>query len=332
MIEICFSALNSAIAEDFIDALNFELPGQEDHPEWIELVPAGPVKGRDGREWKNDAPEAIVTAFNSDGRDIVIDAEHATELAAPEGRPAPAYARIDKMEVRAGAVWGHVLWNPRGESALNNREYRYYSPVFIYRKSDLRIVQVASVGLTNRPNLRLKALNHTQHHQEEITMWKKLLEALGLADDAGEDAAVNAVKNLQGDLATANNRANTPDLEKFVPRGDYDKVLERATNAEKKIADQAAAALQADIDREIDTALKAGKITPATKDYYVDMCRQEGGLEKFKKFAAAAPVVGDPSGLEGREIPGSGAALNAEGQKIAEMFGNSAEDIAKYGK
>jgi hypothetical protein len=30
-------------------------------------------------------------------------------------------------------------------------------------------------------------------------------------------------------------------------------------------------------------------------------------------------------------VPGSETALNAEGLKVAEMFGNSAEDLKKYG-
>ncbi len=330
--KILLIAMNQAMhGNDLASALNFEITA-DTAPEWIELVPSGQaVKGYDGRQWKNDRPEDIVAAFNADGRRIVIDTEHATVHKAPAGDAAPAVGWIEAMEVRDGAVWGRVAWNAAGAEAIGRRAYRYYSPVYIYEKSTGRIVALHSVGLTNRPNLRLAALNQQTHNPEEA-MLKKLLKALGLAEDATEDQAVNAVQTLQADLATAANRAKTPDLSLFVPRADYDATLARATNAEKALADKQAADLDEAINREVDAALRAGKITPATKDYYMAWCRQENGLDEFKKFVAAAPVIGDPSHTAATLPAGKATALNADQQKIAEMFGNSAEDIAKYGK
>jgi hypothetical protein len=56
-------------------------------------------------------------------------------------------------------------------------------------------------------------------------------------------------------------------------------------------------------------------------------------LQRFADFCAAAPVIGDPSGLDKKTPDGDQqTALNAEQTKIAGMFGNTAEDIAKYGK
>lgn len=324
---------NAAPIGDLLASLNFALPENAD-TEWIELIPIGPqVVGRDGRKWINDDPAGIVAAFNADGRDIVIDVEHATEIKAPKGEPAPAAGWITALEVRTGAVWGKVAWNADGRSAIENRSYRYYSPVFLFEKAGGRIVQMRSVGLTNIPNLRLTALNQQTQPppEQEAIMIKKLLKALGLAEDATEDQALNALTNLQNDLAVAQNRAQTPDLAKFVPRADYDAALAKATNAEKALADRVKADLDGQITAEVDAALKAGKITPATKDYYTAMCRQENGLEEFKKFVAAAPVIGDPSHLDRQPPKGHESALNTEQQIIADMFGNSAEDIAKYG-
>lgn len=314
-------------------ALNFELPADGQAPEWIELLPGGErVLGRDGREWVNDQPQALLDAFAGDGKEIPIDIEHATELQAPQGLPAPAAGWIQALELRgANALWGRVAWTPKGKEAVANREYRYVSPVFLYAKDSRRILKITSVGLTNQPNLRLPALNHQQPNEKESAMWKQLLALLGLAETATEEQAMNAVKKLQVDLQTALNRAETPSLDKFVPRADYDAALSRATNAEQKIQAQQKAALETEINAEVDAALKAGKITPATKDFYVAMCRQDGGLDQFKKFVEAAPVVGDPSGLDGKTPPGDAKALNAEEQKIAAMFGNSAEDLKKYG-
>lgn len=315
-------------------ALNFELPADGSVPEWIELIPAGQVvRGRDGRQWLNDNPQAILDAFATDGRDIPLDWEHSTELQAPEGKPAPAAGWGRQLQLRdGGAVWGRFEWTPRGRACVENREYRYISPVFVFDKQTRRIVRIDSVGLTNRPNLHLTALNRYQPEPKETTMLKKLLVKLGLPEDATEAQALNAIGKLESDLQTALNRAQTPSLDKFVPRADYDSALARATNAEQKLQDKETAELETAINREVDDALKAGKITPATKDFYAAMCRQEGGLDQFRKFVEAAPVVGRPSELDNKSPETGGKALNAEVKQLADMFGNSAEDLAKYGQ
>ena len=161
---------------------------------------------------------------------------------------------------------------------------------------------------------------------------KKLLARLGLPETANLEEALNAIGQMKTDLVTALNRAETPSLEKFVPRADYDQALTRAANAETKLAEQAKTQLEAAVNSEIEAALRAGKITPATKDFYFSMCRQEGGLDQFKKFVAAAPVVGEPSGLDKKPPEDNGVALNAEQKKIAAMFGNSEDDLKKYGQ
>ncbi len=163
-------------------------------------------------------------------------------------------------------------------------------------------------------------------------MWKGLLALLGLAETASEEQATNAVRKLQGDLQTALNRAETPSLDKFVPRTDYGAVLARAINAEQKLADRDKADLEMAVNTAVDTALKDGKITPASKDFYLATCRQQGGLEAFKKFLETAPVIGKTSGLDGKQPDDGVTALNAEQAKIAAMFGNSAEDLKKYGQ
>lgn len=130
-------------------------------PEWIELIPAGPdVEGLDGRRWRNDSPDRIVTAFNERGRPLVIDWEHSTENRAPNGLDAPAAGWVDRLEVRAGAIWGHVKeWTARARQQLAEKAYRFLSPVFQFEKQSGCIVALTSAALTNAPNLRLTALN-----------------------------------------------------------------------------------------------------------------------------------------------------------------------------
>jgi len=331
------AALNSADLPDECEivALNFELPADGSVPEMVELIPAGAViVGRDGRKFINDNPQGVVDALNAKGVDLVFDFEHSSELKAPTGEKAPAAAWGSGFEAREdSSVWARVDWTPAGREAVANREYRYLSPVLLLAKGTGHIRSLASVGLVNKPNLFNKALNFQQPITEEVqTMLKKILAKLGLAENATEEQALNALGTMQADLQTALNRAGTPSLDKFVPRGDYNQALTRATNAEQKLAERDKADLETAINAEVDAALKAGKITPATKDYHVAMCRQEGGLDEFKKFVEAAPVVGDPSTLGGKTVDEGTKALNAEQQAIADQFGNSAEDLKKYGQ
>jgi phage I-like protein len=330
-------ALNAACLPEGCEAIaiNFELPADGSAPEWVELIPGGrSIQGRDGRLFVNDHPEAILDFFRLDGRDVPIDWEHATEIRAPKGEPAPAAGWIKQLEIReGGSVWGRPVWNAGGKASLESKEYRYLSPAIIVEKETGRIRGLSSVGLVNKPNFRLNALNSQQTPtEEEVMNLKALLAKLGLPETATLEEALNAIGKLQGDLQTALNRANTPSLDLFVPRGDYDAALLRATNAEQKVKDKEKAELEAAINAEVDAALKAGKIVPATKEFYLASCRQEGGLEQFRKFVAAAPVIGAASDLDGKRPPEGGLALNAEQQKVAGMFGNSAEDLKKYGQ
>lgn len=325
-------------------------------PEWIELIPAGEVVGRDGRKWRLTDPEAVAAESLDGLRDVPIDYEHASEIRAPKGEAAPAAGWITALEVRGGALWGRVDWTPRGRASVENREYRYISPAFSFEPKTLEIKKLLSVGLTNSPNFRLRALNR------EDGMDKRILEALGLkegaTDDevlaavvlsrseakafnqvgqtvlgldetAGPEAMATAIKSLKEENQARNQADPNPDLAKFVPRADYDQAIGRLQKAENRIAAIEEDGKEKEIKGLISTALQAGKITPATVEYYTAQCRTEGGVEKFREFLKAAPTIGGPVNLTGdppnREKPDQAALA------MASMFGNTPEDLEKYG-
>ena len=300
-------------------------------PEWVELVPAGAVVGRDGRSWNNSRPESILAHFAQLACDLPIDINHSTELKAPKGEPAPAIGWVMELEDRNGAIWGRVEWNATGKQLVGERAYRYLSPVIIYQPSSGTIVGLTSVGATNQPNLKLQALNHEQGAEtpEESIMLKAILAALGLPENTTEAEAVVKIGGLKSELATATNRAENPSLEKFVPRADYDAALGKATNAEQKLAQIKTEQLETAINAAIDQALKDGKITPATKEYHQAQCRQDGGLERFASYCAAAPVIGDASDLGEKDPDKNRKSLNAQEQQVCEALGIPPEEYLK---
>lgn len=280
-------------------AFNVALDGSPP-PEWIQLLPAGPaIRGSDGRVWTLPDPAPLITAFTARNKPLVVDWEHASELRAPQGLDAPAAGWIDQIEERAGAIYGHVEWTPKAAAQIQAKEYRFLSPAFTYQKADARIIELISAGLTNQPNLNLTALNQEQNRMDLTA----ICAALGLDASADIPAIVAAINALKGEgeaAASATNRQQ-PDLQKFIPRPDYDAALNRAAQAEQKLADIATAQLNQQIETALNTALQAGQICPATVEFYRAGCQKDGGLEAFNQFLKTAPpVLGAKPNLDGK--------------------------------
>lgn len=131
-----------------------------DAPRRVHLLPAGAIKGADGRgPWQVRNAAALIAASMDSGRPLAIDYDHATDLAAPQGRPAPAAGWITGLEAHPDGIWGMVDWTQDGAKAVGSKAYRYLSPVFIFDKASGVISKLLRAALTNAPNLTLAALN-----------------------------------------------------------------------------------------------------------------------------------------------------------------------------
>jgi phage I-like protein/cation transport regulator ChaB len=143
--------------------------------------------------------------------DRVIDYEHQTFAEPPVIAPAAGW--IKKLVNRGkDGVWGIVEWTEKARQMIANREYRYLSPVTLTRKSDGKVLAILGAGLTNMPNIdgMVPLVNKAGlpegsggRANKEEPMWKELLKLLGLPEDATEAAAMTAVNNLRGGLASA---------------------------------------------------------------------------------------------------------------------------------
>jgi hypothetical protein len=145
-----------------------------DTPRWIDLIPAGTFTGRDGRgPYKNEHPETLIAATRAEGltAGLPIDFDHATDLGASLGLPAPAAGWIRDFRIVNGVIQGWVEWTAQGAKAVASKAYRYISPVFAYDNSG-NIQQILRAALTNNPNLHLTALASAQGG-ERITMLRR---------------------------------------------------------------------------------------------------------------------------------------------------------------
>lgn len=251
------------------------------------------IEGADGRSWKLSDPQSIIDAFNARHSLIVVDWEHSSEARAPQGLEAPAAGWIDALELRDDAIWGKVTWTDKAAEQITAKEYRYLSPVFTYDAQTNEILELCSIGLTNQPNLPLPALNRKQEEAPVMTtaMPADLRSALSLHATANDGDVINAIQSLKASLAAAQNRSNSPPLERFVPRADYDTVLSRAANAETALATYERQARQKEIDGLIQQALTDGKISPASVEYHTAACSTDRGVGLFREFLKDAPPL-----------------------------------------
>ena len=299
-------------------AMCFDLSRQvvRDEKVWLPLIPAGTFSGNDGRSWNNSNPDAVVAAFT---RKRPFDVEHSTHLKGPKGDKAPAIGWILALQNIGGEVWGMVDWTSEGREMLEKKEYAFYSPAFLYDEAGT-VQSIASVGLTNEPNLhQLPALNR---EETQMPLPVELTQALGLGADADTASALTAINTLKADHQLAMNRANAgPDLTKFVPKETYELAMNRATTAEAKVKETEEAKLAA----LVDDAITAGKIAPANKEMFLGMCRAEGGVEQFKAFVQTAPVIADANAPANK--PAQTGALSADELALCRKMGQKPEEF-----
>lgn len=326
-------------------------PGAAGVPEWVHLVPAGTVRGADGRgPYTLRDPAAVIRASMAAGR-LPIDENHSTDLAMKTGGAAPARGWIVELQAREDGIWGRVEWTPAGQALLAERAYRGISPALVVDKATGEVRRLLRAALTNTPNLpQLATLHHTTQEQGPIMDLTKLRKALGLAEDADEaailaaaEAARTAVTTHAQQLRQIAEAAKVPEPEKAgadqivtalqaqaAAAGDVAKLAQEVVSLQTQLT-----TLQQQQAREravavVDAAIRDGKPIPATlREHYIARHVQDpAGVEK--------ELAGLPSlhsgGLSGRvpAAPGAGkAGLSSDEGEIVALLGLDPEAFAK---
>lgn len=310
--------LNNANHTDaIVTALCRSLPSDinADNELWLPLIPVGKFGGRDGRHWNNSDPEAVI---NNTTLPFILDVDHASETTANT----EASGWITQLKIDDNHILGLLELNGRGRQAIDDKRYKFYSPAFNVT-TDGTVHSLCSVGLTNKPNLAVPALNTTQN-QKDNPMNPELLKALGLPADADQATALNAINTLKAAKAdTQTKTAASVDLNSFVPKATHEQVVTELNTAQQKLADMEKAKHQEAVETAINQAIADKKIAPADKAFYTACCATEHGLADFNQFVAnKAAIIGDSN------IPdtpphkdGDKTELNSEQQAILAQMG-----------
>jgi phage I-like protein len=266
----------------------------------------------------------IVKNFRKRGTgDLVIDYDHSTDFSAGTGEPVPAAGwlkAIEDVPDANGVLWGQAEFTERASKMLAAREYKYVSPVVVWGKRDKdsgepQGTTVTSIALTNTPLLeKLPAIAFSDGWQEEIDRGdaanagvkeKRVVKKLIMADRVARTVRVVAdddtesVVTLEG-LEAAPKVITMSDVKRGA-EGQYD-FSSLETGGDVLIAGEVFRGVM--VQRELDDAVKAGKITPAQRPFYEKLAASD--LTGFRGLVATMkPAVdltehgigGDGSGV-----------------------------------
>lgn len=258
-----------------VSSLN-SLGGIGDVPEWVHLVPSGTFSGRDGRgPYVLGDAAAVIRASMAEGK-LPVDENHATDLAAPAGAPAPARGWIVELQDRADGLWARVDWTESGRALVQEGAYRGISPVFTTGRGG-RIERVLRAALTNVPNLGALATLH----QENVMDLTRLRATLGLPADADATAINAAVEGVLSER-TAHAAALGALGQHFGVAAEGAAILQAAqVRAQTAVSPALVVELQAQLatlaaerarDRAtafVDAAIRAGKPVGALREHYI---------------------------------------------------------------
>ncbi|MGV8936986.1 MAG: phage protease [Allorhizobium sp.] len=298
----------------------------DDRRQWAHLLPAGRIKTKDGRgpylaDNLSKISEHSFSFANTDK--IPVDYDHAIDLAAPKGLPAPAAGWISAMEVRGDGLWGLIEWTANAAKAISEKEYRFLSPV-IQHTAENQVLAIARASLTNNPNFTLTALNMAQKGEPmdaEIFL-TKLHNALGLPADADHEAIVAAIGKLS-------ESRNSSDPAQFVPIETFQQTLKELHSLRSGVSLQAA-------EHVVEEAMQGGKLLPFMKDWAVSLCQSNKAAFDDFLVGAGKPVREYVTSLH-RKYDFSEARLeelnNGGGQQteVLRNLGHSSEDAKTYG-
>jgi phage I-like protein len=328
-------------------------------PEIISVLPIGHVVSSKGEfDVDEESFREMKAQIAQRGVDLVVDYEHQTL----KGVQAPAAGWVKELILRDGSIAARVEWTPTATKYLENKEYRYLSPVITVRKSDGKATGLHSLALTNTPAIEgmapiVNSFNYNEGGQITMELIKKIAQLLGLGEDATEEqvmAALGKVLEEAKSLKEASGKgAAAENNDKIIANKAVCELLDLTAGAP---ADEVAAKIMelkggkingVNIIEELKTlkrqnaervaedtvmkALKSGKIASAQRDWAKSYALSDPN--GFESFVEKAPQVVPLGEIEFEDEK----ALKHDKPDEATLFvckqlGITEEDVKKYGK
>ena len=123
----------------------------------VQIAEIGRVMGSDvdgnpvEQELDEESLKKLADKLNASGREILVDRDHASSKPGLD-RDTSAQGWASEFEVREGqGLFGKVKWSDIGKKLVENRVFRWLSPVFKLG-SDKKPVDMQAIALTNTPS------------------------------------------------------------------------------------------------------------------------------------------------------------------------------------
>ena len=141
----------------------------------VQIAGIGKVIGSDvdgnpvEQELDEESLRKLADKLNASGREILVDRDHASSKPGLD-RDTSAQGWASEFEVREGqGLFGKVKWSDLGKKLVENRVFRWLSPVFKLG-SDKKPVDMNAIALTNTPSQMLikPVLNQAADAEETL--------------------------------------------------------------------------------------------------------------------------------------------------------------------
>ena len=163
----------------------------------VQIAGIGRVIGSDvdgnpvEQELDEESLRKLADKLNASGREILVDRDHASSKPGLD-RDTSAQGWASEFEVREGqGLFGKVKWSDLGKKLVENRVFRWLSPVFKLG-SDKKPVDMNAIALTNTPSQMLIKPVLNQAADEESIENKEMVE--------GKEMDIDEIKKIVFDV------------------------------------------------------------------------------------------------------------------------------------
>ena len=280
-------------------------------PEVIRILPLGHVTSQKGEfDVDEESLRLMKAEIARHGVDVVVDYEHQTL----DGVQAPAAGWVKDLSIQDGHIVAKVEWTDPivNSSTYNNHEggQNTMDPKELAKLLGLpedateeQITQALTAALAELKKLKEDGKEPPPGSEETVAN-KAVCELLGLKSGAATSDVTAKIMELKGGIVDG-------------------------VNLREKVEKLEKAAAQRDADEAVTQALKAGKITPAQKEWATSYALSNP--RGFSDFVEKAPQVVPMDQIipDGPDTPAGG--IDEATRLVCKQLGINEEDVKKYG-
>ena len=253
----------------------------------VQIAEIGRVIGSDidgnpvEQELDEESLKKLADKLNASGREILVDRDHASSKPGLD-RDTSAQGWASEFEVREGqGLFGKVRWSDIGKKLVENRVFRWLSPVFKLG-SDKKPVDMQAIALTNTPSqILLKPVLNQAAGEETAEEVEKQEE---LKPEETKDMDIEEIKKIVFDvlkeagLAKDGKAAVVEEIKKEIAEEKLDKLEDEA---EMKAAEALVESATAKEDEVKNAA--CGKVKDEVKNEVCDEVKKDEVKEEVIK-------------------------------------------------